>query len=202
MANITKIAILATSFVDGEVLSAQKLNGVISGINTVISKVNECIDEINGGTTPTPTPTPTPTVEYFNDDVLAGTPYHETLSECYIPYNYGNLCIKYYNGSLFVYSVIQGSEYKFTVRMGDSTYNFANSIIYPLIVKTAGMDANVPVGTVVGYLIFKDIDKFKGAALSKVRVNANENCKNIEYSPTISAAIQSGTIEAPYSDLV
>ena len=46
MANITKIAILATSFVDGEVLSAQKLNGVISGINTVISKVNECIDAL------------------------------------------------------------------------------------------------------------------------------------------------------------
>lgn len=178
--SIAKISRLNVSFADGEVLTATKLNTVISGINTAVDKMNECIDTINESPS-------VETVEFFNenyDEYYAGTVAELYLSVADVVRGYS---VKYYNSSLFVKGMGSStSDVTWTVRIYDTTTPLENGVIYPLQVTTAGSDSQVAVGDIVGYIIFKDISKFRNQNTSGNPVTVvTETVQNINNSPTI-----------------
>lgn len=188
---ISKLNNITTVFATGNILTAEAMNSIIANLNTVIGKVNNCIDAINGQ------PSSSATVEFFNEDSVEGG-YGETIAELYLPYNLENssaegFIVKHYNGRLFVRPRITASSYSWTVQIADSLLP-QNGVVFPLQVTATGADGNVNVGDIVGYLIFKDVDKFKSLSTSGSLVTVVTSLvQDVTKSPTIQAYITSNS---------
>lgn len=180
MADILEISLPIIQ--DGETINENHFKVLAEKINEVVRRVN--------GQEPVPTE-----VEFFNDDSY-GSGYLGTLAECYIPYSFGRICFKSMGNYLFVRPFVTSSSRKWTCKIDNR--GFTNGTLITLQVTEVGTDTNAPIGTIVGYCIFKDIDKFRANSQSWNSIDMNNNCQDLANSPTIKAQIENGTLDAPY----
>lgn len=187
--SIAKISRLNVSFADGEVLTAAKLNTVISGINTAVDKMNECVDALNDGPSGD-------VVEFFNEDYVEY--YGGTVAELYFSVTnvVSGYSFRHYNGSVIAKGIgTTTSDVKWTCRNTDAE-NMQNGVVYPLQVTMEGSDSSVLVGDIVGYVIFKDISKFRNYTLSSAKPTVITSLvQDIDNSPTVKNYISSNENE-------
>ena len=92
-----------------------------------------------------------------NSSIAVIETYEACVSEIWVNSKFGSSAYSFKNYSGFLY-LNYGRTNKFECKK--SLSNYSNGDIIPLIV-TSSSNANVLIGDVVGYVIFKDIDTFK-----------------------------------------
>ena len=189
MSQISRATRLNVTFSDGEVLTAEKLNRVISSVNSAIDQINECVDALNDGPS-------ADVVEFFNEDY--DEVYSGTVAELYflvddIAQGYS---FKHYNSSVFAKGIGNTvTDIKWTVRVTHSE-NLEDGVVYPLQVTTAGSDSQIAVGDIVGYVVFKDVSKFRSQnTVGNYVTVVTETVQDIDNSPTIKNYINSNSNE-------
>lgn len=155
--------------------------------------INEIIDKVNGGVEE---------VEFIvtNESYPALEGYLGTIKEFYLTYPVGaeafapGCCIKFYSNRIFVRPVTDASShYAWTAEFASAVVSaMEDNVVYEIKVTQASLDSSVSVGDVVGYVVFKDIAKFKLNAISSNINDLNvDYISNIRYSPQIKAYIES-----------
>ena len=120
--------------------------------------------------------------------------YMDTIAELYIVAplpTEGYLSVKQYKGRIFVRNAIDSSTIAASSwQVNNIITDVRNNEIISLTCTTASNTLGVNVGDVVGYIIFKDIDKFKSANLAIVgRKVYEEKCIDISHNPIIKSSL-------------
>ena len=113
--------------------------------------------------------------------------YDKYIKELYIPismHDLPNLSLQYYGNKAYIVNIDSPHELGSTL----STIT-ENNVVYPVVVY-ANPSADYPNGTILGYVIFKDVDGFKANALSSgvsasYTPNITENAYRLGLNPTI-----------------
>lgn len=115
----------------------------------------------------------------------------------------GYLAVKQYNNYIYVRYTDGSSVTSTSWQVQNSIANIQNDEIVPLTCTTASETLGVKVGDIIGYIIFKNIDKFKLSSVSVVGKQVFESkCRDISYSPIIKSVLVSrDAINQGFSEL-
>lgn len=109
---------------------------------------------------------------------------------------YTELSIKVYETTLYVRPRKQESAV-FGWQVQENLTELVDNVVYPLTVKASGGNSNYPIGTLVGYVIFKDVATLRTKSLGGVPKNGiNANITNITESPIINTYINTNGLNA------
>lgn len=103
---------------------------------------------------------------------------------------------KVYGNWLYIYSY-NGSNNNYGFTSSNINVSTArNNQVYEIIVTTAGANGSYPVGSIVGYIVFKDVETLRTKINGQIPINViRENVIQIRLSPMIYAYMKDKEIE-------